>query len=231
MRSIVGATFHDDFAEPTPTDLTRWGAVLTMLEALQPRTAVEAMLAGQLVTTHNAILDCYIRAMQGDLPEELVARHRAAATVLIKAQETLLRGLERKQGKPVPPPLPDVPVAVDAKFEVERARQEREEGSVAGLPDPVPAVSASGAPVLRPAIVIPRLVPRPLRYRTAVQQKIATLHAAIHGEWDEQHVGGPDVWYARQVERAEARKRAAASPQAANDPGPDDAGPRNEPAV
>jgi hypothetical protein len=121
------------------------------MEAFQPRTAIEAMLAAQAIATHHAIMECYFRAMQRDIPEELAIRVRANAVGLTRAMDVNLRMLGRLQDKPVPPPLPEVPVAVDAvlDLELERARRRARaaaERAVGGGGDAVGAPPDGAAP-------------------------------------------------------------------------------------
>jgi hypothetical protein len=113
MRSLIAALPQEGLEGPNENDLCRWGGALTLLEAFQPRTPVEAMLAAQIIAAHHGIMECYFRATHDRLPEPLAIKLRNNVAALTRAQENNLRALERRQARPVPPPLPDVPTSLD----------------------------------------------------------------------------------------------------------------------
>jgi hypothetical protein len=168
----------------------RWSGALTLLEAFQPRTPVEAMLSAQIIACHHAIMECYHRAMKRDTPEEMGVRIRANAASLTRGMDTLLRTLERRQAQPLPPPLPDVPKSVDALLD------DRNLDAPAGE--------------TRPAVVVPVLVPKPPVDRAFIQNEVAAVHAEINARLDRERGGTPQEWYIRQREEVRARKEAEA---------------------
>jgi hypothetical protein len=195
------STFHQDsLDEPSEHDLLRWSGALTLLEAFQPRTPVEAMLSAQIISTHHAIMECYHRAMKHDTPEELAVRIRGNAATLTRAMDITLRALERRQARPLPPPLPNVSTSVDALLD-------RDLDAPVGMPVGTVHPSDGQAPT-RPAIVIPQLMPKPPVDQAFMENEVAAVHAKINTRLDRERGGTPQEWYSRQREEVRQRKEA-----------------------
>jgi hypothetical protein len=241
LRMLFAALYREDPEDPTDHDLTKWGAALTSLEAFQPRTPIEAMLAAQTIATHHAIMECYARCMEPGAQEPICIKLRGNAASLTRSMEIDLRMLTRLQDKPVPPPLPDVPVAVDAVLDAGLAELKRQAGAdepdadapaqrawdpagaTAGL-DPAAqpdadrpagwASDARAAQGMRPAIVVPQLQPHPPVDKVLMEARIAALHQEINERLDRQSLGTPQEWYAREREEVRLRDEAAARARA-----------------
>ncbi len=101
-RSVIGTIWKADDEEPHAFDI-RVAAGLTMLEAFHPRDQLECMLAAQGVGYHCAIMETLRRAMLPDQPELVAIKLRASASQLGRTFSNLLRDMERRQTKPLPP--------------------------------------------------------------------------------------------------------------------------------
>ncbi len=213
MRMLVAAIRPDsELDEPSETDLTTWDAALTAMEAFQPRTAIEAMLAAQAIAAHHAIMECHARCLLPETAETTAIRLRSNAVSLTHAMDTTLRMLERRQARPVPPPLPEVPAAVDAVLDLELERAKRRAAAAAARAEAAEA-DAPDEP-MRPAIVIPPLEPVPDEERARRRAEVEAYTQALNDQWDRERGGTPQEWYARQREEArlieEAQERARA---------------------
>jgi hypothetical protein len=242
MRAIISTMHQDDPDEPSEHDLCRWSGGLTLLEAFQPRTPVEAMLAAQIIAAHHGIMECHYRAMRLDHEEALAVKLRANVVGLTRAQDINMRALERRQAKPVPPPLPDVSVALDWALDAEAEGPSRETAEAAmpgasqapnpSSPGSGPAVQAPAQgkpptgqalqtnqlpPATRPAIVIPQLEPKPPIDKTFIERRVAEMEKEFNERMDRERGGTPQEWYARQREEVRQRKEAEAAAKAAAD--------------
>lgn len=217
MCMLVAAVSPDSgLEEPSEAELTVWDSALTAMEAFQPRTAIEAMLAAQAIAAHHAIMECHARCMHAETTEATAVRLRSNAAGLTRAMDTTMRMLERVKARPVPPPLPEVPAAVDAVLDLELEREKRRASAAAARALDPEATAEAPAEPMRPAIVIPRLVPVPDEERAALSAEIEAYTQALNDQWDRERSGTPREWYARQREEAkrieEAEKRARAEP-------------------
>src|ERR1019366_1715755 len=132
---------------------------------------------------------------------------------LTRAQDIVLRALERRQAKPVPPPLPDVSVGLDWALGPEAEGEAPDAGA-----GPDPAGEDRGDPpqaATRPAIVVPRLEPKPPVDKELMEQMVAAARKEINDRLDRERGGTPQEWYARQREAVRQRDAAAAAAKAA----------------
>jgi hypothetical protein len=74
-------------------------APLSALIGINPRTELEGMLATQLVACHMAALDCFRRAMSKNQAAKFRDYNLNQANKLCRTYTTLLKSLERCQGK------------------------------------------------------------------------------------------------------------------------------------
>jgi len=129
----------------SPTDEARdcrMVAAVTELQSLQPRTQLESMLAGQVVVTHHAAMDCFRRANNPALSDDVAVRLCKAGASLMRAMGDAMRSLERLQARPAPtqaapePPVPEEPREDPAppSDPIERAMA----GVIPPEPQPVP---------------------------------------------------------------------------------------------
>jgi hypothetical protein len=79
-----------------------------MLEAFHPRDQLECMLSAQAASMHGAIMECLRRAMHADTKEVVAIKLRANAAQLSRCFSGVMRDLERRQGKSLPP-RPEMP--------------------------------------------------------------------------------------------------------------------------
>jgi hypothetical protein len=74
-------------------------AALAGLSGISPRDELEGMMAAQLVTAHNAAMECYRRAMIPEQNAEARRESLAHAGRLSRTFATLLEALNRHRGK------------------------------------------------------------------------------------------------------------------------------------
>lgn len=201
LRSIVATLPFDDLLDPTEQDLGCCTGALTLLEALQPRTAVEAILAAQVIAAHHAIMDCHHQTMQGGLAEAIAAMLRNNVVGLTRSMEIVLRTLERRQARPLPPPLPPVSTALDWTLD-----------PTAEGPPP-----ADPPPPLRAAIVVPKIVPPSPEDKALHDARVAETRREINERMDLLSKGTPQEWYAREREMVRLQQQEAAG-QGTQDP-------------
>jgi len=195
LRGIIATLPLDDADDPTEQDLGRCAGALTLLQAFQPRTAVEAILAAQVIAAHHSVMEYHYQAMHGKLSEPGTAQARNTVLGLTRSMEISLRALERRQASPLPPPLPAVSTALDWTLD-----------PAAEGPPP-----ADTPPPLRPAIVVPTLVPYPAEDREAAVLQIVETRRAINERLDQLTKGTPQEWYAREREMVRLKEAAEAA--------------------
>jgi hypothetical protein len=203
MRALIATLYADNREEPSEHDLIRWQATLTLLEAFQPRTPVEVMLAAQAIAAHNAIMECHHRAMHDELPEAVAAKVRNNAVALIRGMEVLLKALERRQSRPLPPPLPPVPQPEGAE-PPPRWEEPMQPEEVIAAAEGLARGEAPSRP-MRPAVVVPALHQSAPVDKEFQERTLAMVHAALNEHLDRERGGTPQEWYARQ--REEVRQR------------------------
>jgi hypothetical protein len=74
-------------------------ATVAALIGIGPKDELEAMMAAQLIATHNAAMECYRRAMLGEQTFEGRRENLAQANKLSRTFATLLETLNRHRGK------------------------------------------------------------------------------------------------------------------------------------
>ena len=117
LRDVLGGITSPG-ATMDELETCRWVAAVTELDSLNPRTQMEAMLAGQAVVCHHAAMDCFRRANRVDQPDDMAMRLRKTASMMMRSMSDTLRALERLQSRPVPVREPDaseeiIPPATD----------------------------------------------------------------------------------------------------------------------
>jgi hypothetical protein len=75
------------------------GAMLVGLNGISPRDELEGMMVAQLITAHNAAMECYRRAMIPEQHAEARRENLAHAGKLSRTFATLLEALNRHRGK------------------------------------------------------------------------------------------------------------------------------------
>jgi hypothetical protein len=108
-RSVAQAVYYENREQPQEAEV-RVAAALTMLEAFHPRDHLETMFAAQGVGIHTALMESLRRAMHPDTSETLAIKLRTNVAQLSRSFSVLVRDLERRQSKPLPPrPVPVTP--------------------------------------------------------------------------------------------------------------------------
>jgi hypothetical protein len=74
-------------------------AILLLLSGIDPKDELEGMLAAQLLTSHNAAMECYRRAMISEQTFEGRKENLNQANKLSRTHATLLEALNRHRGK------------------------------------------------------------------------------------------------------------------------------------
>lgn len=106
-RSVIAAVWLENEEQDQDAEV-RTAAALTMLEAFHPRNHVECMLAAQAVASHNLIMDLHQKARNPDLAEAITIKFCGCITQMTRSFSVILRDLERRQSKPLPPrPTPE----------------------------------------------------------------------------------------------------------------------------
>ena len=78
---------------------------LVALAATNPRDPIEVMLAVQALSAYQAACFCWRIAMNSRNPEKDRIKHISAAGTAARTFDTLLRGIERRQAKPLAVPV------------------------------------------------------------------------------------------------------------------------------
>jgi len=75
------------------------GAVIAMLEEIGPRDLKEGMLAAQMVTLHNAAMECMRRAMASQQPAQVTEMYLRNGVRLSSLYERHLASLDKRRGR------------------------------------------------------------------------------------------------------------------------------------
>ncbi len=75
------------------------GATFAGLSGIAPKDEIEGMIAAQLLAAHNATMECYRRAMNGEQSFEGRRENQSQATKLSRTFAVLLDALNRHRGK------------------------------------------------------------------------------------------------------------------------------------
>jgi hypothetical protein len=100
LRNVIGALPRSDDENDDERHERIRGAAAAVA-GLQPRDVVEAMLAGQIVVAHAAIMESCRLATTDELGEAASRRHRVTAVALMRAMRDTLGALTKRQAKPV----------------------------------------------------------------------------------------------------------------------------------
>jgi hypothetical protein len=104
VRTLLRALPLEDPGEPTHASARRMHCALIALSALRPREEIELMLGIQALSAYHAAAACWRLGMNLKLPRGDSTRHITAAATAARTFDTMLRALERRQAKPLPPP-------------------------------------------------------------------------------------------------------------------------------
>jgi hypothetical protein len=74
-------------------------ATVAALIGIGPRDEIEGMIAAELLAAHNAVMECYRRAMHGEQTLEGRREYLNQANKLSRTRATLLEALNRYRGK------------------------------------------------------------------------------------------------------------------------------------
>src|ERR1700716_1077150 len=91
VTQVVNALWRPDSAELTQQVRAMHAAMMGM----KPRDALEGMLIGQLIASHNAAMECYRRAMIGDQTFEGRRENLNQANKLSRTYAALTEALDR----------------------------------------------------------------------------------------------------------------------------------------
>jgi hypothetical protein len=133
MRGI-----EPDFFDTQAATARRMYAAMRALAALHPRNAPELMLGVQALSAYHAANAAWRRATT-HRPGDDVRRHVTTAASAARAFDSMLRGLERRQAKPLSVPVGRPPPGAWPKVDLEAMQQDWQQRT--GLdddPDPDP---------------------------------------------------------------------------------------------
>jgi hypothetical protein len=95
---ILSATLDTLPVDPNPeVARAQREAATAALAALRPRDAVEAMFAAQAVAAHYAAMECFGRAAQPEVSDQVGMRLLGTAVALSRLAADQVRALERRQ--------------------------------------------------------------------------------------------------------------------------------------
>jgi len=86
-------------AKDKEEQLRQWSAVAWGLKGIAPKDEVEAMLAAQLIATHNSAMECYRRAMHSEQSFEGRQMNLKFASKLSNSHVALVDALKRYRGR------------------------------------------------------------------------------------------------------------------------------------
>jgi hypothetical protein len=145
VRTLVRALPLEDPDEPADWSFRRMYSALLALSALHPRDEIEVMLAVQAISAYHAAAACWRLGMNARQPRGDSTRHITTAASAARTFDTLLKALERRQAKTLPPHS-DRPPAWQCetarpeqfmRFWEENCRAERDDPSAFGTTPPV----------------------------------------------------------------------------------------------
>jgi hypothetical protein len=103
VRTLLRSLPLEDPDEPGHAAARRMHCALIALSALRPREEIELMLGIQALSAYHAAAACWRLGMNLKLPRGDSTRHITAAATAARTFDTMLRALERRQAKPLPP--------------------------------------------------------------------------------------------------------------------------------
>jgi hypothetical protein len=104
VRTLLRALPLEDPGEADHAATRRMHCALIALSALRPREEIELMLGIQALSAYHAAAACWRLGMNLKLPRGDSTRHITTAATAARTFDTMLRALERRQAKPLPPP-------------------------------------------------------------------------------------------------------------------------------
>jgi hypothetical protein len=123
--------------EPDQWTQRRMYGALVSLSALQPRDEIELMLGVQAVAAYHAAGTCFYLGMNSKMPRGDSTRHFTAGANAARTLDTLLKALERRQAKPLPP-AHELPVRLTTGTPAEVVQSFNDEYIDADPPPPPP---------------------------------------------------------------------------------------------
>jgi hypothetical protein len=103
VRTLLRALPLDDPDEPAAWGFRRMHSAMLALSALRPRDPIDVMLGVQALSAYHAATACWRLGMNIKLPRGDSTRHVTTAASAARTFDTLLKALERRQAKPLPP--------------------------------------------------------------------------------------------------------------------------------
>jgi hypothetical protein len=103
VRTLIRSLPLDDKDEPEAWSHRRMHSALMALAALRPRDEIEVMLGVQTLSAYHAAAASWRLGMNLQQPRGTNVRHFSAAATAARTFDTLLKALERRQAKPLPP--------------------------------------------------------------------------------------------------------------------------------
>jgi hypothetical protein len=104
VRTLMRALPLEDPDEESHAATRRMHCALTALSALRPREEIELMLGVQALSAYHAAAACWRLGMNLKRPHGDSTRHITTAATAARTFDTMLRALERRQTKTLPPP-------------------------------------------------------------------------------------------------------------------------------
>jgi hypothetical protein len=104
VRTLMRTLPLNDPNEPGHAATRRMFHALTALSHLRPRDEIELMLGVQALAAYHAAAALWRLGMNLKLPKGDSTRHVTTAATAARTFDTLLRAIERRQAKPLPPP-------------------------------------------------------------------------------------------------------------------------------
>jgi len=104
VRTLMRALPLDSQTEPTEWGNRRMLTALIALSATRPRDEIEVMLGVQAIAAYHAASTAWYLAANGKLARGDSLRQITTAANAARTFDTLLKALERRQLKPLPPP-------------------------------------------------------------------------------------------------------------------------------
>jgi hypothetical protein len=103
IRTLIRSLPLDEKQEPESWSHRRMHSALMALAALRPRDEIEVMLGVQTLSAYHAAAASWRLGMNTQHPRGNNARHFSVAATAARTFDTLLKALERRQAKPLPP--------------------------------------------------------------------------------------------------------------------------------
>ena len=103
VRTLLRALPLEDPDEPAAWGFRRMYSAMLALSALRPRDEIEVMLGVQAISAYHAAAACWRLGMNARQPRGDSTRHITTAASAARTFDTLLKALERRQAKALPP--------------------------------------------------------------------------------------------------------------------------------